>query len=248
MLSFNAYLKNTISISTVPRVDKIKEHGLESYNVLSELDSDEVKTLIHAAHPSDPPMIISAIVEKRCKLACYGARIYTMIGRDISSASLNVQRLKQFEQHKRIMDDHKDPTDDNPKVTKSFPIDKVLDTLPNILRSKLGVRNVALSYVIREQSLPPNPGPLLPTLPYGEEAGSLMNELIAHTPHSGVGWEEDNATVFGIIQEMVKDVPTASSLKGHQRKRDGRGAYLSLVKHILGAAQCDKVILRAEEI
>ena len=75
MLSFNNYLRNTIGFSTSPRVERIKEHGLESYDVLSELDSDEVKTLIHAARRSDPPMIISVIVEKRCKLACYGARL-----------------------------------------------------------------------------------------------------------------------------------------------------------------------------
>ena len=215
MLSFNNYLRNTIGFFTIPRVKRINEHGLKNYGVLSELDGVEVKTLIHAARRSDPPMNISAIVLKRCKLACYGARLYTTIRRDVNSASLNVQRLKQFESHKRIIDDHKDPKDENSKVTKSFPIDKTLDTLPNILRSKLGVRNVALSYVIRELSLPPNPGPLLSNLPYGQESGSLMNELIAHTPHSSVGWEEDNAMVFGIIQEMVKDVPMASSLKGH---------------------------------
>lgn len=171
-----------------------------------------------------------------------------MIGRVVTPASLSVDRLKQLELHKRIVDDHKDPTDDNPKVTKSFPIDKALDTLPNILRSRLGVRDVALSYVIREESIPSPLDELMDGQPYSEASGSLMNELISHTPHDGVGWEEDNATVFGIIQEMVKDVPMASSLKGHQRKRDGRGAYLSLIKHNLGAAQWDKVILRAEEI
>ena len=226
----------------------MREHGLENYDTLAELEVDEVKTLIHAARRADPPIVISAIVEKRCKLACYGSRIYSMIGRIPSQDLLSTDRLKQFELHKRIIDDHKEPSDDLPKVTKSFTIDKALDTLPNILRSRLGVRSVALSYVIREEPNPPPLRTLLENYPYSEVSGSLMNELIEYTPHSGVGWEEDNAIVFGIIQEMVKDVPMASSLKGHQKKRDGRGAFLSLVKHNLGAAQWDKVILRAEEI
>ena len=40
----------------------------------------------------------------------------------------------------------------------------------------------------------------------------------------------------------------ASSLKRHQRSRDGRSGYLSLVQHNLGSAQWDRIILKAEEI
>ena len=99
-MSFSAFLRNTIGFSTTARVDAIRLHGLESFDSLAELDVDEVKTLIHAARRGETPMIISAIVEKRCKLACYGARIYSMIGRNITGASLSVRRLKQFEMHK----------------------------------------------------------------------------------------------------------------------------------------------------
>jgi len=75
-----------------------------------------------------------------------------------------------------------------------------------------------------------------------------MNELINHTPHNGGGWEEDNATVFALLQDMVQDVSMASSLKQHQRNRNGRAAYLSLIQHNLGSAQWDKIILKAEEV
>jgi hypothetical protein len=102
--------------------------------------------------------------------------------------------------------------------------------------------------VIRELDIPLALEPLGNDVPYSDESGSLMNELINHTPHDGVGWDEDNATVFAIIQEMVRDVSMASSLKGHQRSRNGRAAYLSLVQHNLGSAQWDKVLLKAEEV
>ena len=175
-MSFVTFLKNTIGLRTNDKVARVREHGLESYDTLAELEADEVKTLIHAARRADPPIVISAIVEKRCKLACYGSRIYTMIRRTPSQDLLSTDRLKQFELHKRIIDDHKEPNDDVPKVTKSFPIDKALDTLPNILRSRLGVRNVALSYVIREAANPPPLRALLHDYPYSEASGSLMNE------------------------------------------------------------------------
>ena len=146
------------------------------------------------------------------------------------------------------MKDHKDPSEGIPKVSKTYSIEKALDTLPTFLRSKIGVRGVALSYVIRELGIPLALEPLGIDVPYSDESGSLMNELIDHTPHDGVGWDEDNATVFAIIQEMVRDVSMASSLKGHQRARNGRAAYLSLVQHNLGSAQWDKVLLKAEEV
>lgn len=171
-----------------------------------------------------------------------------MIGRTVDGTSLSLPRLKHFDQHKKIVKDHKDPTDDTPKVSKTYHISKALDMLPNYLRSKLGVRGVALSYVIRELETPPALEQLHNDVPYAQVSGSLMEELISHTPHNGVGWTEDNAMVFGILQEMVRDAPMASSLKRHQRARDGRGAYLSLVQHNLGSAQWDKVIERAEEV
>ena len=75
-----------------------------------------------------------------------------------------------------------------------------------------------------------------------------MNELITHASYTDAGWDEDNATVFALLQEMVRDVPMTSSLKRHQRARNGRGAYLSLVQHNLGSAQWDKILLKADEI
>jgi hypothetical protein len=187
-------------------------------------------------------------MEKKLKVACFGARIYTMISRTVDATTLDAPRLRELEEHKKIIKDHKDPTDDIAKVTKTNTIDKALDTLPNFLRSKIGVRNVALSYVIREDETPPALEPLMLDKPYAERSGSLMNELIAHSPIIGPGLEEDNSTVFALLQEMVRDTPMASSLKRHQRTRDGRSSYLSLVQHNLGSAQWDKIILKAEEV
>ena len=126
-------------------------------------------------------MIISALIEKRATLACYGAKLYVMIGRPVTGDPLKVNRLKQIELHKRISEDHRDPSEVFPKVTKTYTIDIALDTFPNYLRSKIGVRGVVLSYVVREDTIPSTLEPLAPDLPYSEKSGSLMNELIEFT-------------------------------------------------------------------
>ena len=106
--------------------------------------------------------------------------------------------LKVLEVHKQVVADHKDRSDDAPKVSWSFHISKALDILPNYLCSIVGVRGTALSYVIRANGVPQPLEPLEEDLPYSAAASSLMVELIDVTPHDGVGWDEDNATVFGV--------------------------------------------------
>ena len=240
-------MRNIIGLASQTRVDTVKRYGLDDFATFNEFEDDYVQTLAQAVRKGDQ-MQMNAIIEKRMKLACYGARLYTMINRDVDKDSLNLRRLKEIENHKKVVREHNDPTDIITRVSKTFSIDKALDILPNSLRCKFGVRGVALSYVIREDETPPPLEPLMDDKPYSEKSGSLMNELITHASHTGAGWDEDNATVFALLQEMVRDVPMASSLKRHQRARNGRGAYLSLVQHNLGSAQWDKILLKADEI
>lgn len=248
-VAFNAYLRDVIGLNTNDRVTRLRDQGLTEFDLLDEFDDDDVRTIIKSARTdSANPITISALIEKRIRTACYGAKIYTLVGRTVTGDSLSINRLKALALHKSVVEDHKDPSDDVPKVSKTFHISKALDMLPNYLRSCIGVRGVALSYVIRPDENSATLGALGPDLPYDQDSGSLMNELIIGVELVGAGWDEDNATVFSILQEMVKDSPMASSLKSHQRRRDGRGAYHSLVQHNLGSAQWDKTLQRAEDL
>ena len=248
-VAFNAYLRDVVGLNTNDRVTRLRDQGLTDFALLDEFDDDDVKTIVKSARTdSANPITISALIEKRIRTACYGARIYTLLGRTVTADSLSLNRLKALSLHKNVIEDHKDPTDDVPKVSKTFHISKALDMLPNYLRSRIGIRGVALSYVIRPDDASAVLGALGPDLPYDPDSGSLMNELIVGVELTGAGWDEDNATVFSILQEMVKESPMASSLKSHQRRRDGRGAYQSLVQHNLGSAQWDKTLQRAEDL
>ena len=82
----------------------------------------------------------------------YRADIYEMIGHPIDPNSLSTNRLKQLKHHRTTIKNHNNP-DSLPEVSKLFGITKVIDMFPAFLREKLGVNNVALSYVIREHVL-----------------------------------------------------------------------------------------------
>ena len=212
-------MRTVIGLDTQARVDAVRDNGLASFASFSNFEDNDVKTLATAVR-KDVNVQINAIVEKKMKLAYYGARTYTMISRQVNASKLNLHRLKELEVHKKVVKEHKDPVSDITKVSKTYGIDKALDTLLNFLRSKFGVRGVVLSYVIRDNEVPPALEPLRTNKPYSEALGSFMEELITHTPHNGAGWDEDNATVFTFLQEMVRDVPMSSSLKCHQRIKE----------------------------
>ena len=63
---------------------------------------------------------------------------------------------------------------------------KLLDQMPTHLREILGVSKVALSYVVRDDltSLVPLP-PFQLNLIWSLENSSMMDELVAYTPHTG---------------------------------------------------------------
>ena len=104
-----------------------------------------------------------------------------MITKTVDEPTLNLQHLKKIEHHKRVVEDHKDPTDEIDKVTKIYSFEKSLNILPNLLRSNFSISGVDLSYVIREDETPPTLELLATNTPYSDYLGSLVNKLIIHT-------------------------------------------------------------------
>mmetsp|Transcript_17771 Transcript_17771/g.25099 ORF Transcript_17771/g.25099 Transcript_17771/m.25099 type:complete len:91 (-) Transcript_17771:2957-3229(-) len=80
---------------------------------------------------------------------------------------------------------------------------KAMDVLPSHLRERLGVRQVPLEYIIHDNETPVPIEALATNLITSSNFISLMDELVARTPHKGNDFTEDNAKVFQIIQELV---------------------------------------------
>ena len=180
---------------------------------------------------------IPAICEQRLTIAAYGAKIYNLVRRPVTSAILNRSRLREFKSHRTMVENHNEP-ENLPEISKSYTVMKFLDQFPTHLREMLGVSKVALSYVIREQAEPPQPiAALQPNKPWSVGHESIMEELIELTPHNGPAYEADNAQVYNLLATSLAGTSAMTSITRHQRRRDGRSAYLDLVIHNMGSAK-----------
>ena len=273
--ALRAYLRDVIGLGNdadgLDRANATIAEGLDSIADLAELNADKgVKSMTKNIRSpggsiSDPnwidpgdgsvaPMIprpghsFPIICEQRMILAAYGAYVYNSIGRNIDSATLSRSRLREFKMHREMVQNHSEATELE-EVSKSFPVTKFLDQFPTYLRELLGVSNIALSYVIRENSVVPAPLPaLLTNKPWGAPHNNLMDELIAYTPHTGTNYNNDNARVFGILTKALNGTSALASITRHQRTQNGRGAYNDLIMHHLGSVKWEKMVELAENV
>ena len=78
----------------------------------------------------NPGHSIPAICEKRMILAAFTAKIYQSIGRNIDQHTMNRARLKKFEAHQLLIEEHNDP-EKLPVVSKTMGIVKAMDLVPS---------------------------------------------------------------------------------------------------------------------
>ena len=170
-----------------------------------------------------PGLSIPVLCEQRLTLAMYGAYVYNSIGRTVETHILNRARLNKFKKHRATVDNHDDP-ETLPDISKSFTVMKFLDQLPTYLCDLMGVSKVALSYVIREQANPPNPLPALRAeKPWSDGFTTMMEELVAFTPHDRPNYEADNAQVYSILSHKLSGSSAMTSITKHQRTCNRRG-------------------------
>jgi len=169
------------------RANAIIDEGLESITDLVDLShEDGVKTLCYnvrkpAGSIPQPDWIepepnpqnlreltipktgqdIPTICEQRLTIAAYGAKVsYRSINRQISTVSLNRDRLRAFQRHQEMIKNHTE-SESLPEQSKTFTAQKFLDQLPTYLREILGVNKDSLAYVIRESLVVPINPPTL---------------------------------------------------------------------------------------
>lgn len=255
--TFRLWLRDDIGLQTDANANQMIANGFGSFAELQQLDTDDIKNLCRQLRKDEVnPVPVTFVAEKKLKSAVYAASLYELVGRTLTRPLFTVNRLRHFDAYKQVIDRSKDiDKPEAPIVSKKLPIDRALDSLPNVLRGTLGVRKVPLSYVIRPEwptdangnEIRPPLEPLANNSTHSAQYGSFQEELIAFCPHDGPGWEEDNAAVFTIISDMLKDSSQASTLQGFKRSRNGRGAYLTLCQHNLSNSTWDEICRKAED-
>ena len=188
-------------------------------------------------------------------MADYGAAIYKSIGRDIKPAGLSRGRLRQFKLHKAMVDSHNDP-EQLLDISKLYTIMKFLDQLTTYLVEFVGVNKVPMAYVICDDVTPINPLPGLidavqggtTTKSWCNTHESLMEEVIAFTPHTGPGYAADNVQLFNLLSTHLGSTSAMVSITQYQRRRDGRHAYQDLITYNMGSAKWEKTVEHAESV
>lgn len=229
------FLSTVIGIADSPgtgtavhaRRDAVRAENLENIEDLAEFEDDDIKILCASVHKPggtivdpnnassripNPGHSVMSISKKRLKIACYGAWIYESLGRTITSNSLSRNRLKQFKKYHATIEDHTEP-EAMPIISKTFRIMKALDMLPIHLRERISGRKIAFSYVVRTNE---NPEPLLQLENdriTSENYPSLIDKLIARISLLGTEYNEDNAIVYIIIQDLIAGSSHESSIK-----------------------------------
>ena len=110
----------------------------------------------------------------------------------------------------------------------------------NYLSTLLGVDKVPLSYVIRENDLPPPAG----TVSYT----SFVDETIACTPLTGTFFEADSNTVHQAILSFTTGMPSEDWIKNVARHRNGRRSMKALRDHFSGEGNATRNIAEAERL
>ena len=86
----------------------------------------------------------------------------------------------------------------------------------------MGIRNVPLVYMIRDEIVNGTPNPFEADQPYYTETGSIEAELVQKASHNHPLFREDNAKLYFDLEEDIRGTVYAGRIKPFQRKRDGR--------------------------
>ena len=119
-----------------------------------------------------PTFVFGAKSQKRLLVACELVRYYSTAGRALTAANIAWSTvIKNFEDQWKALKTRKaDDTPEVPKITKALPIIKWTQAFADYIFRVIGVRNIPLAYVLREDA---NVNPVVPTLLAGQPHSEL---------------------------------------------------------------------------
>jgi hypothetical protein len=241
-----------MAIPNGTRLELINE-GINTVDDLSEFDKDTIGQIAYNLRrpPAGAPFVFGAKSQKRLIVACELVRYYETVGRTLSAANLQWNTvMKNFEiQWKALMDKKSKDEPETPKISKSLNIMKWSEAFRDILHRCIGVRNVPIVYVIRENAaVPAVEPPLMAGQPHSTEAGSVEMELTNRASHVHPLFREDNESVYHRLEEATRGTSYAASLKPYQRSKDGRGAFEAIISQYAGEDKWESELKKDESL
>ena len=193
----------------------------------------------------NPGVTVPAILQLKLKTSVTAARFYEDVGRPITAQIMEWTRIKQIRAYCVAIEEWEDAIS-LPTYTSDLDTIKFLELVREHLRSKLGIRKIPLSYVVRKSVTVPIIRGIKQHFPYSENVNSFHDDLIIRASHDHPNYSDDNAMVLDVLVACFKGSVHMSDLKPFQKTRDGRGALLALELHNMGNSKYDTLVQKAE--
>jgi hypothetical protein len=228
-------------------VERLAEEGVERPEDLVEFSLADVKTMVaNLRRPggSEPdgdaggtvptfPFKFGAKAMLRLQNACDVAKCYETLRCDMSADMLVCDpAIKNFKLEHDALIERKKQTVVTPRMSSNLNVVKWTESFLDFLSRLVGVRNMPLTYVVRE-TVEVDIGTeviLLNGCCYTEESGSIEQELIIRASHKHPLCKDDNARMYFLLEEATRSTSYAASIKPFQKKRNGRDAWFSIKK------------------
>jgi hypothetical protein len=222
-----------------PIYERLIEEGIDSVAALKNVDDDDWNRLhknvevVEAAATRGGERVVRrlpAIAVSKLKVASQAVRYYDCVGRPLETQNMIWDVLRHFKDEQAAIKSQKDanPTD-VPKVTKSVPILRWLESFETFLGNVIGTRDIPLSYVIRPSAVPDAQAPpLRPGYPFSDMYGSVSEELVHRATYDHPLFREDSKKVLQLLDEALTGTTYSHTISKFRRSNNGREAFLAV--------------------
>lgn len=242
-MSIPARTVTQLAVEGIATVDDLGEFEKEDFKQLvSNLASPPPTLGLAPAGGGPAPLIPTQAFTlgvkslRRLKVASHAVRYYDSIDRPLTANMMHYgDCLIHFElQWNALLKREEDDQPDVPKITRNLRVTKWSESFIDFLHRVNGIRHAPLAYVVRpNEAVGPAPA-LIHQRPYSADHGSIEGELIARLSHTSPLFRDDNAKVYGFLEEATRGTTYSSSLKSYTRTKNGRGAYLAIISQHAG--------------
>jgi hypothetical protein len=195
-----------------------------------------------------PPFVFGAKTQARLIVATDLLKYYRTVGRETTAGNMRWEHvMRNFgEQWKAIKASKKESQPEVPVISKALPVIKWIESFTDHCYRCIGHRFIPLAYIIRENAkVPALVPPQCANQPYSDIHGSILADMIHRAAHNHGLYEQDNAEVYFKLEEATRGTQYTDSIKPYQRRKDGRGAFRTLVAQFAGNDKWEATIKSA---
>ena len=255
----------TIGVADDSVIAALNREGIEELEDLVDFDDETIKMVAENmrkpvgdmqdpnnanARINVPAKHLGAKSVLRLQYAAKLFQFYEDVGRALTTANTTWEVIKAFKVECDALEKRGKDEDEPevPKISKSLPVLKWTVAFQDFSFRALGVRNIPLAYVIREDDVPQPINSQATGKPFSEEHGSVEAELIARASHNHALFRDDNAKLYHHIEEATRGTVYAASIQPFQKTKAGKEAWEAITSQFAGDDKWDKLLKDQEEI